>query len=268
MMNNAKSEGVIRSHALADVRLPSVPKKTTRPVTWSEEELSVIIGPALDQYEIGQAKWNSKVGKVAGTGSIRTASKLPLRGMILIAYFTLMRPINNWALTWEEVTLDPVKGTGNFELDQHKNVNKGIRAYGRLARPLVDYLLTIRPRNARGYIHPNPETGKPYTNIRKQWDRLIAIASEMLGYPLVNEKADFFTFRHTGATNIAQMASNREELMRVVNMMGDTNVETVRRHYFNFTYDEDDQVIDRWELPKKLPSALAQLVQPGSDLTN
>lgn len=57
----------------------------------------------------------------------------------------------------------------------------------------------------------------------------------MLGYPLVDEKADFFTLRHTGATNIAQMATNREELMRVVNMMGDTNVETVRRHYFNFT---------------------------------
>ena len=56
--------------------------------------------------------------------------------------------------------------------------------------------------------------GKPYTNIRKQWDRLIAITSDMLGYPLVNEKADFFPFRHTGATNIAQMASNREELMR------------------------------------------------------
>ena len=51
-------------------------------------------------------------------------------------------------------------------------------------------------------------------------------------------------------------------------MMGDTNVETVHRHYFNFTYDEDDQVIDRWELPKKLSPAVAQLVQPGSDLTN
>jgi hypothetical protein len=57
-------------------------------------------------------------------------------------------------------------------------------------------------------------------------------------------------------------------LMRVVNMMGDTNVETVRRHYFNFKYDEDDQVIDRWELPKKLPPGVAPLMQPGSDLTN
>jgi len=41
------------------------------------------------------------------------------------------------------------------------------------------------------------------------------------------------------------MANNREELMRVVNIMGDTNVETVRRHYFNFTYDDDDQIVDR-----------------------
>ena len=60
------------------------------------------------------------------------------------------------------------------------------------------------------------------------------------------------------------MASNREELMRVVNMIGDTNVETVRRRYVNFKYDEDDQVIDRWELPKKLPPGVAPLIHPGS----
>ncbi|HYC92453.1 MAG TPA: hypothetical protein VEO54_24820 [Thermoanaerobaculia bacterium] len=45
-------------------------------------------------------------------------------------------------------------------------------------------------------------------------------------------------------------------------------METVRRDYFTFTYDEDDQIIDRWELPKKLPSGVAPLTQPGSDLTN
>jgi hypothetical protein len=38
--------------------------------------------------------------------------------------------------------------------------------------------------------------------------------------------------------------------MRVVNMMGDTNVETVRRHYFNFQYEEDEQMIDGWQLPQ------------------
>ena len=110
-----------------------------------------------------------------------------------------------------------------------------------------------------------PETGKPYTNIRKLWDWLIAIASDMLGYSLVNENADFFTFRHTGAANIAQMASNREELMRVVNMMGDTNVETLRRHYFNFKHDEDDQVsIGGSSRRRSYHPASPLLMQPGS----
>lgn len=101
---------------------------------WTPEELAVITGPALDQYEAEQAAWNLKVGNVAGTRSKRAPSFLPLRGLVLIAYFTLMRPKNNRALTWQEVALDPVKGTGSFELDQHKNVNKGIRAYGVLGR--------------------------------------------------------------------------------------------------------------------------------------
>ncbi len=76
--------------------------------------------------------------------------------MILVAYYTLMRPKNNRTLTWEEVTLDPVRGTGHFRLKHHKNASKGTTAYGRLSRQLVDYLLAIRPRHARGYIHPNP----------------------------------------------------------------------------------------------------------------
>ncbi|HKO59297.1 MAG TPA: hypothetical protein VJ276_25750 [Thermoanaerobaculia bacterium] len=35
--------------------------------------------------------------------------------------------------------------------------------------------------------------------------------------------------------------------------MGDTNVETVRCHYFNFKYD-DEQMIDGWELPQFDPA--------------
>jgi integrase len=268
MMNNAKAEGIITSHALADVRLPSA-KKSDTPVTWTRAELAVITGPALDQWEREQAAWNGRVGKVEGTGSLRAPSHMPLRGMIYIAYFTLMRPKNNRALTWEEVTLDPVRRTGSFRLNHHKNVNKGVKAYGRLARKLVDYLLAIRPRNARGVIHPNPATGKPYVDIRKQWDRLIQIASGMLGYALIEQKADFFTFRHTGATHAAERASDRDELMRVVNMMGDTNVETVRRHYFNFQYEEDEQMIDGWDLPEFDAAEHARLAANAeSEITN
>lgn len=66
------------------------------------------------------------------------------------------------------------------------------------------YLCSIRPASASGLIHPNPVTGLQYVDIRKQWKRLIEIASGILGYDLDDRKADFFTFRHTGASHLAE----------------------------------------------------------------
>jgi hypothetical protein len=58
----------------------------------------------------------------------------------------------------------------------HKNVNKGIKAEGPLAEELVEYLLSIRPVNpSNAPIHFNPETGLPYVDIRKQWERLMVM---------------------------------------------------------------------------------------------
>ncbi|HEV7241361.1 MAG TPA: hypothetical protein VGQ36_19165 [Thermoanaerobaculia bacterium] len=37
----------------------------------------------------------------------------------------MMRPNCNRFLTWEEVTLDLANRTGWYQLDKHKNVNKG-----------------------------------------------------------------------------------------------------------------------------------------------
>jgi hypothetical protein len=36
---------------------------------------------------------------------------------------------------------------GTFKLDQHQNVNKGIKVRGPIAREVVEYLLSIRPPN-------------------------------------------------------------------------------------------------------------------------
>jgi hypothetical protein len=56
-----------------------------------------------------------------------------------------MRPDCNLHLRWDEVTLDAKNLTGWYKLDQHKNVNKGIKAEGPLAEEVVEYLLSIRP---------------------------------------------------------------------------------------------------------------------------
>lgn len=52
---------------------------------------------------------------------------VPLRGLFLVGYYTLMRPDNNRSLDWKEITLDAATMRGTFKLHQHKNVNKASR---------------------------------------------------------------------------------------------------------------------------------------------
>ena len=249
MLNHAKAERVIASHQLEGVRVPQAPRDD-EPEPWTGHELSVILGPALAEYEREQNVWNAIVAKDKTNRGLRTPSYVPLRGLCLVAYYTMMRPKNNRALTWEEITLDADPRKCWFKLDQHKNVNKGIKARGGLANELLEYLRSIRPKNARGLIHPNPATGKAYVDIRKQWNRLIEIANRLLGYQLTGKKADFFNFRHTGASHIAARSRDAHHLLGVVRMMGDTSLATVNRHYFNFDDETLQEIIKGWVVPE------------------
>ena len=249
MLNHAKSVCVIVSHKLEGVRVPQV-ARDDEPEPWTPKELAVIMGPALKRYEKEQRAWDAKVAQEKKNRGLRSPSYVPLRGFCLIAYYTMMRPANNRHLDWEEITsLDPTLRRGTFKLNRHKNVNKGIKARGCLARELVDYLLSIRPANASGPIHVNPVTGKPYIDFRKQWKRLLEIAGEILGYKLKGKKAKFLNFRHTGASDVAQRGRDASHLLRVVRMMGDTSLATVNRHYFNLDDEAMEEIIDGWEIP-------------------
>jgi len=245
ILNNAKAVRLIASHQLEGVRVPQV-LRDDEPEPWTRHELEVLMGPALRRYEKEQREWNAKIATEKKNRGKRSPSFIPLRGLCLVGYYTLMRPDNNRSLDWEEITLDAATMRGTFKLDQHKNVNKGIKARGPIARELVEYLLSIRPANASGPIHANPETGRPYVDIRKQWKRLLAIAGEMLGYELTGKKAKFLNFRHTGASHIAQRGRAARHLLAVVKMMGDTSVATVNRHYFNLEDDVMQEIIDGW----------------------
>jgi len=66
---------------------------------------------------------------------------------------------------------------------------------------LVRYLKSIMPSTEpTGLVHPNPETGRAYVNIRKQWQRLVEIANEILGpdEQLTGVREHFYTWRHSG----------------------------------------------------------------------
>jgi integrase len=245
MLNHAVSHRILPAHGLGKVPRPVVVKNDA-PVTWTKKELAVILGPAMNEYEKEQASWNAKVAVEKSNRGLRSPSLVPLRGFCYVAYFTLMRPKNNLALSWQELSIDEDRGT--FRLDQHKNVNKGVKAEGPLAEQLFRYLQSIQAGALiTGPVHANPATGEPYVDIRKQWNRLMAIASRHLGYPLEGRKADFFTFRHTGASHLAEKTKNP---ILIVKMMGDTNVETVMRHYFNLDVEFMAEMVSGWTIPR------------------
>lgn len=255
ILNHAKRHRIIAGHHLDDVPLPQVTKRDA-PITWTRHELAVIMGPAMDEFEKGQGEWNNQVGDVVGKDTLRAESHIPIRGLSLIAYHTLMRPKNNRALTWEELD----EACSRFRLDQHKNVNRGIKARGPIAPALQRYLRAIRPAKASGPIHPNPVTGAPFVDIRKQWNRLMAIAERMLGYKLEGRKGDFFTFRHTGASHLAERTKNP---VLIAQMMGDTSVATVMKHYCDLDFEFMTEMVQGWEVPQ-----VETLNAEGEELAN
>lgn len=98
----------------------------------------MLVDAADDRVAFAGYRFEAQEKKNRG---LRSPSFIPLRGMCLIGYYTLRRPKCNRFLR-EEVTLDPANRTGWYQLDKHKNVNKGIKARG----PQWDRLVEIASR--------------------------------------------------------------------------------------------------------------------------
>jgi hypothetical protein len=181
ILNHARRQDVIPRHHLDGIEKPKLVIGT--PVIYTPRQLAVLLGPAIDHYEQAQAEAHRTY--VASTGR-KPPSVVPLRGILLVGLRTLLRPSNNLALTWIDITLYATKDEGNFHVTKHKNAAKGIGAEGALHPDVARYFRRIRPPHAAGVIHGNPATAdnpanvKPFVNIRTQWARLIALANAIL----------------------------------------------------------------------------------------
>jgi integrase len=226
LLNRARRWDVIPRHQLDGIEKPK-PKIGT-PVAYTPRQLAALLGPAIDNYEEVQADAHRMY---TASTCRKPPSVVPLRGILLIALHTLLRPSNNLALTWNDITLHATKDEGSFHVTKHKNAAKGIVAEGALHPDLVRYLRSIRPRLAVGLIHGNPVTGKPYVNIRTQWARLIDLANAILSQEeqITGRAEDMYVLRATGASMLA--ASGADPVL-ICQMMGDAQLETVRKHYF------------------------------------
>jgi len=250
ILNSALRDDIIAAHRLVGVRKPQG-SKPAKPVTFTRRQVAVLLGPAMDAYEHEQAAAHAAYFAATRYGAHARGSaptRTPLRGLTLIAYLTLMRPANNFALTWEQIRLHPRREEGTFHLDEHKNARKGIVVDGHLHPMLVRYLRSIYPGpNATGLVHPNPETGKAYVNIRPQWKRLVSLANALLDprerLKKKTKATHFYTWRHTGASSLAE--SSRDPVM-VARLMGDTQLTTVYNHYFDTSTEHQAREIARW----------------------
>lgn len=248
ILNSAVRDGLIAAHQLNGIRRPIVGKRKKKPVIFTRRQVEVLHGPAMDRYE---AELRRKIDAYDSATRRRPPTEVPLRWFCLVAYRTLMRPGNNFGLEWSQLAIDEETRTGRFKLDDHKNVTRGVEVEAPLHRELVDYLLALR-RSGRKlhhrYVHPNPLTGKPYRNIDdNHWKRLVEIANEILAEEnavlLTGVRTHFYTWRHTGASRLAESGADP---VLIVRMMGDTDLETVRAHYFDSSLDHMQRIMEEW----------------------
>jgi integrase len=247
IFNRAVKERLIKGHHLVGIERPKA-VTTTKPVIFTKRQVAVLLGSAMVRYERAQAAASQAFDADSGR---RPPSVVPLRGFCLIAYLTLMRPETNFNLGWEQLVIKPGADRGRFSLDHHKNAEKGVEVDAPLKPELVRYLKSIMPsERPEGLVHPNPATGLAYENIRKQWFELVKIANAILGpdEQLTGVRTHFYTWRHTGASHLA--ASSKDPVL-VTRMMGDTQLQTVMKHYFDSDYEHMETEVERWELPRE-----------------
>ncbi|HVT02035.1 MAG TPA: tyrosine-type recombinase/integrase [Thermoanaerobaculia bacterium] len=256
--NGLKEEDLnFREHGLKHLKRPRV-RNREKPVTFMEEQVNVLLGPAMIKYEREQGDWLRSVEASGKDENLAQVSYVPLRGFCLVAYLTLMRPINNLNLHWSQLVIGPGEDEGRFRLDDHKNSSRGVNVESALHPLLIRYLKAIMPSDhPAGPVHPNPKTGLPYISFVKQWKRLIEIANSILppDQKLTGWRTHFYTWRHTGAS---RMAAHGIDPIKIVRMMGDTSLTTVMKHYFDSTVEEMAASIRDWT-PFREPQEKEQL---------
>jgi len=244
ILNRARRWDVIARHQLDGIEKPK-PKIGT-PIIYTPRKLGVLFGPAIDQYEQAQAESHRTY---SASTCRKPPSVVPLRGIVLVGLYTLLRPSNNLALDWSDITLHPTLDEGSFHVTKHKNAAKGIVAEGALHPDLARYLRSIRPRHGGGLIHGNPVTSKPFVNIRTQWARLSGLANAILSpeEQIAGRAEDMYVLRATGASMLAAAGA---DLVLICQMMGDAQLETVRKHYFKSHIAHMQQAVNRVVVPR------------------
>lgn len=224
----------------------ALPIQRPDPETLTVEQVRALFA-ALPKFERLQAERESaRRARAMGVG---LPSAVPLRGIVLTAYYTLARTGNVLRLRWEEVDVEG----GVIRFAETKNTRRaGVRVVAPLRAPLRTFLSERWPGpGARGWVFPNPVTGEPFVDVRKAWVSLLRLANAELaaaGGGLIPEGFRLYNLRHSGASHLA--ASGAMSAAEIAELMGDTRVETVERRYFKL---DESRLRRRLELAAQDP---------------
>jgi len=226
----------------------ALPIQRPDPETLSVEQVRALFA-ALPQFERLQTeRENARRARPMGAG---LPSAVPLRGIVLTAYYTLARTGNVLRLRWEEVDVEG----GVVRFPETKNTRRtGVRVVAPMRAPLRTFLSERWPGpGARGWVFPNPATGEPFVDVRRAWVSLLRLANVALaGGPLIPEGFRLYNLRHSGASHLA--ASGAMSAAEIAELMGDTRVETVERRYFKL---DEGRLRRRLELAAEDPDLAA-----------
>jgi hypothetical protein len=165
----------------------------------------------------------------------------------VVAYRTLMRPENNYTLRWEQIRLEANRDRDRHRLDEHKNSSTGIEVEDGLPPDLVRYLRPIYPRPRRERAHPPlsrdgvgvSQYPEAMASARRNCDEMLPKNEQLAG-----KQAEFYTWRQTGASAIAEIGGEM-----IARMMGDTSLKTVMDHCFDSSVEHMQEVLERWNAP-------------------
>lgn len=245
ILNHAVRRGRLATNPATAVT--ALPVQHPAPSTLTVEQVRALFA-ALPAFENAQKRCQeARRTRPMGAGS---PSYVPLRGIVLTAYYTLARTGNVLRLRWEQIDLE----NGVIRFPQTKNTRRaGVRVVAPMRTPLRAYLSGL-PGSHSGWVFPSP-TGEPYVDVRKAWKALLKLADAELvkaGNMPIPVMFRLYNLRHTGASHLA--ASGAMSAAEIAELMGDTRVETVERRYFKL---DESRLRRRLELAAADPDLAA-----------
>ena len=163
------------------------------------------------------------------------AAFLHLKHMIIVALYTGMRKGEVFGLKWQNVDLEQ----GQISIKESKS---GRERKIPINSTLSSLLHALKSQNGQHeYVFVNPNTEKPFTDIKRAWDTACAKASI--------ENLRFHDLRHTFATRLVR---KNVDLVIIKELMGHSSIITTQR-YLHSQADVKRSAVEALAVKPKMP---------------